>query len=50
MASESAPPGSAVVEVSPADEHNLHLLANTHPADYENPVPNNPYNLVVLGA
>ena len=51
MAPESAQPTSAAaVEVWPADEHNLHLLANTHPADYENPAPNNPYNLVVLGA
>ena len=39
MAPESAQPtGSAAVEVSPADEHNLHLLANTHPTDYENPL------------
>ena len=42
--------GTVAVHVSPADEHNLDLLANTHPADYENPSPNNPYNLVVLGA
>ena len=51
MAPESVQPtGAAAVEVSPADEHNLHLLANTHPMDYDNPAPNNPYNLVVLGA
>ena len=51
MAPESAHrPAAAAVEVLPADEHNMRLLANTHPADYENPVPNNPYNLVVLGA
>ena len=51
MAPESAhSPAAAAVEVLPADEHNLRLLANTHPADYENPAPNNPYNLVVLGA
>ena len=41
---------AAAAEVLPVDEHNLDLLANTHPADYENPTPNNPYNLVVLGA
>jgi pyruvate/2-oxoglutarate dehydrogenase complex dihydrolipoamide dehydrogenase (E3) component len=42
--------GAAAVNILPADEHNLNLLANTHPADHENPTPNNPYNLVVLGA
>ena len=34
---------AAAAEVLPVDEHNLDLLANTHPADYENPTPNNPY-------
>ena len=38
------------VEVSPPDEHNAQLLANAHPADWHNPEPHNPYNLVVLGA
>jgi pyruvate/2-oxoglutarate dehydrogenase complex dihydrolipoamide dehydrogenase (E3) component len=38
------------VEVSPYDEHNARLLANTHPADWRNPAPQNPYNLVVIGA
>jgi pyruvate/2-oxoglutarate dehydrogenase complex dihydrolipoamide dehydrogenase (E3) component len=43
--------GSAdTVEVSPYDEYNQQLLANTHPTDWVNPQPQNPYNLVVLGA
>ncbi len=36
--------------VSPQDEHNLRLLAHTHPDDWANPEPQNPYNLVVIGA
>jgi pyruvate/2-oxoglutarate dehydrogenase complex dihydrolipoamide dehydrogenase (E3) component len=36
--------------VSPQDEHNLRLLRNAHPKDWHNPVPRNPYNLVVIGA
>jgi pyruvate/2-oxoglutarate dehydrogenase complex dihydrolipoamide dehydrogenase (E3) component len=38
------------VEVSPYGEHNARLLANTHPEDWRNPAPQNPYNLVVIGA
>ncbi len=38
------------IELLPLDEHNTRLLANTHPSDWQNPEPNNPYNLVVLGA
>jgi hypothetical protein len=37
------------VEVAPPDEYNAQLLANAHPADWHNPEPRNPYNLVVLG-
>ena len=36
--------------VSPQDEHNLRLLAHAHPDDWSNPEPQNPYNLVVIGA
>jgi len=38
------------VEVHPKDLHNELLVSNVHPAEWENPVPQNPYNLVVLGA
>lgn len=34
----------------PQDAHNLRLLAHTHPEDWINPEPQNPYNLVVIGA
>jgi pyruvate/2-oxoglutarate dehydrogenase complex dihydrolipoamide dehydrogenase (E3) component len=36
--------------VAPQDEHNLRLLANAHPDGWINPEPQNPYNLVVIGA
>ena len=36
--------------VSPQDAYNLRLLRHVHPRDWCNPVPRNPYNLVVLGA
>lgn len=36
--------------ISPEDDHNLQLIANVHPADWENPSPKGRYNLVVLGA
>ncbi len=42
------PRGSTLM--SPQDEHNLRLLANTHPDDRIDPEPKNPYNLVVIGA
>ena len=32
------------------DEHDKKLLENVHPADWVNPPPTGPYNLVVLGA
>jgi pyruvate/2-oxoglutarate dehydrogenase complex dihydrolipoamide dehydrogenase (E3) component len=41
---------TSTVDVSPADEHNLRLLANLHPEEWHNPAPRNPYNLVVIGA
>lgn len=48
---ERPSPGSAASSfVSPRDEHNLRLLAHTHPDDWRNPEPHNPYNLVVVGA
>lgn len=36
--------------VSPPDEHNLALVDNVHPPDWENPTPDGRYNLVVIGA
>ena len=51
MAVVTAPHNNATaVEIAPYDEHNQQLVANTHPTDWVNPTPNNPYNLVVLGA
>ena len=41
---------TSAVDVIPADEHNLRLLANAHPDNWHNPPVRNPYNLVVLGA
>lgn len=38
------------VTLLPEDAHNARLLAHTHPSDWHNPSPRNPYNLVVLGA
>ena len=38
------------VEILPKDEHNERLVDNVHPAEWENPEPSNPYNLVVVGA
>jgi len=38
------------IEIRPADVHNRELVANVHPADWPNPAPRNPYNLVVIGA
>ncbi len=40
----------SAVEVLPDDAHNARLLAQAHPRDWHNPVPRNPYNLVVIGA
>ena len=38
------------VEVPPMDEHNRKLVANAHPADWQNPRADGRYNLVVIGA
>jgi len=38
------------MDMAPQDEHNARLRANTHPRDWHNPTPRNPYNLVVIGA
>jgi pyruvate/2-oxoglutarate dehydrogenase complex dihydrolipoamide dehydrogenase (E3) component len=37
-------------EISPWDQYNQTLVANTHPADWQNPEPAASYNLVVIGA
>src|SRR5215470_17295185 len=37
-------------QLLPDDVHNARLLAQAHPHDWRNPVPRNPYNLVVIGA
>ncbi len=34
----------------PEDEHNTELVANVHPPEWQNPIPEGRYNLVVLGA
>lgn len=39
-----------IPEVRPLDEYNRVLVANVHPADWQNPEPVAVYNLVVLGA
>ena len=36
--------------IRPLDEHNERLLSHVHPADWTDPTPGGPYNLVVLGA
>ena len=38
------------VDVRPRDAHNLELLANVHPPDWQPPTPAPRYNLVVIGA
>lgn len=38
------------VTIPPMDEHNQKLVANVHPADWQNPSPAPCYNLVVIGA
>ena len=40
----------SAIEVLPEDAHNARLLAQAHPRDWRNPIPHNPYNLVVIGA
>lgn len=39
----------ADVSIHPMDSHNARMVANTHPADWVNPRPARPYNMVVLG-
>lgn len=50
MPSTPLPPQSVASRVAPSDAHNERLLANVAPADWHNPTPRNPYNLVVIGA
>jgi pyruvate/2-oxoglutarate dehydrogenase complex dihydrolipoamide dehydrogenase (E3) component len=38
------------LNISPDDEHNLKLVANVHPPEWQNPTPDGRYNMVVLGA
>src|SRR5260221_8738358 len=40
----------APVLIKPADAHNVRLLSNVHPSDWQNPTPAPCYNLVVIGA
>ena len=40
----------AALEIAPGDAHNARLVANVHPADWKNPVPEGRYHLVVVGA
>ena len=49
MATAPHATGSAV-EMLPEDAHNARLLAQAHPRNWLNPIPRNPYNLVVVGA
>ncbi len=41
---------TTAIEIQPADAHNEQLVANVHPADWNNPTPQDRYNLVVIGA
>jgi pyruvate/2-oxoglutarate dehydrogenase complex dihydrolipoamide dehydrogenase (E3) component len=41
---------TAQIEMQPADAHNEQLVANVHPVDWKNPIPQGRYNLVVIGA
>lgn len=36
--------------LEPFDEHNQALQANVHPVDWQNPIPQTPYHLIVIGA
>ena len=42
-----APP---ITPLLPYDEHNRRLESNVHPPHWQNPVPKEPYHLVVIGA
>ena len=37
------------IEVAPFDKHNQILVSNAHPPDWQNPTPDGPYNLLVIG-
>ncbi|MCB8959637.1 MAG: mercuric reductase [Ardenticatenales bacterium] len=37
------------MEVAPFDKHNQILVSNAHPPDWQNPTPDGPYNLLVIG-
>ena len=39
-----------IIQLQPADEHNLALESNVHPTDWKNPTPKSNYHLVVIGA
>ena len=41
---------SAAVALLPEDKHDMTLVSNVHPPDWQNPRPAKSYNLVVLGA
>ena len=41
---------NAQIAIQPADVHNQQLVANVHPVDWKNPIPQDRYNLVVIGA
>jgi pyruvate/2-oxoglutarate dehydrogenase complex dihydrolipoamide dehydrogenase (E3) component len=42
--------GTEFVQLQPADQYNQQLGDNVHPQDWVNPTPQQPYQLVVLGA
>ncbi|HEV8713662.1 MAG TPA: mercuric reductase, partial [Candidatus Binatia bacterium] len=50
VAPSQQPPLSQSPGVLPHDEYNATLIANVHPADWQNPEPLSRYNLVVIGA
>lgn len=37
------------IQVAPFDEYNRVLVQNAHPADWQNPIPDGRYNLLVIG-
>lgn len=39
-----------LVQLQPGDRYNLELETNVHPPEWNNPVPDKPYHLVVIGA
>ncbi len=38
------------IHMEPNDVHNQRLVSHVHPSDWQNPAPDGPYNLVVIGA